>query len=146
MRFKKGIKVEVLSDGELSLRAWRPAEIIIGNGRYYGVRYYQPLGDRDCAMIGRVPRKAIRPCPPVRGAEIWVAGDIVEVFHNNLWKMAKVLRPLGGNYFFVRIFGPSLEIRVHKSAIRVRLSWKDDQWVLVGQVKIKLLYFLFSRI
>ncbi|RWR83069.1 EMSY N-terminal [Cinnamomum micranthum f. kanehirae] len=133
MRFRKGSKVEVLSKGELPSGAWRPAEIILGNGRHYSVRYYQPVGNRDGAVVERVPRKAIRPCPPVRG-EIWAFGDMVEVFDNNLWKTSKVLRPLDSNYFLVRLFGPTvLEIRVHKSHIRVQQSWQDDQWVVIGQ-------------
>ncbi|KAJ8640577.1 hypothetical protein MRB53_017271 [Persea americana] len=132
MRFRKGSKVEVLSQGGLPSGAWRPAEIILGNGRHYSVRYYQPVGNRDDAVVERVPRKAIRPCPPVRG-EIWGAGDMVEVFDNNLWKVSKVLRPLDRNYFLVTLFRPSLEIRVHKSHIRVQQSWQDGQWVVIGQ-------------
>ncbi|KAJ8640575.1 hypothetical protein MRB53_017269 [Persea americana] len=132
MRFRKGSNVEVLNKGELPSGAWRPAEIILGNGRHYRVRYYQPPSNRDGAVFERVPRKAIRPCPPVRG-EIWGAGDMVEVFDNNLWKTSKVLRPLDSNYFLVRLFGPTLEIRVRKSHIRVQQSWQDDQWVVIGQ-------------
>ena len=140
MRFRKGSKVEVLSQGGLPSGAWRPAEIILGNGRHYRVRYCQPPSNRDGAVFERVPRKAIRPCPPVRG-EIWGAGDMVEVFDNNLWKTSKVLRPLDSNYFLVRLFGPTLEIRVRKSHIRVQQSWQDDQWVVIGQVNYSISCF-----
>eukprot|EP00268_Persea_americana_P058742 TRINITY_DN7141_c0_g1_i4.p1 TRINITY_DN7141_c0_g1~~TRINITY_DN7141_c0_g1_i4.p1 ORF type:complete len:217 (+),score=47.79 TRINITY_DN7141_c0_g1_i4:202-852(+) len=134
MRFMRGSKVEVLGNREVPSGAWRKAEILLGNGHYYRVKYDQPLSDSDDAIVERVSRKVIRPCPPARYTENWVAGDIVEVFDNNSWKISKVLGAVGGDCFFVRLLGSSLDIKVHKSGIRARQSWKDDQWVVIGKV------------
>nr|CAD1823997.1 unnamed protein product [Ananas comosus var. bracteatus] len=88
MRFKKGSKVEVMSKWEVPLGSWCPAEIISGNGHTYNVRFITCSLDTNLA-VGRVPRKAIRPCPPpFESTESWVQGDIVEAFESNSWKLA----------------------------------------------------------
>ncbi|KAF8400695.1 hypothetical protein HHK36_013995 [Tetracentron sinense] len=134
MRFKKGSKVEVLSKKEVPSGSWRSAEIISGNGHNYSVRCNFPMGTTSDAIVERVSRKAIRPCPPpVEGAESWVPGDVVEMFDSDSWKMATVLKVMDGNYFLVRLLGSSLEYRVHKSDLRVRQFWQDDKWVIVGE-------------
>lgn len=123
--------MEVLNKGDFPSGSWRNAEIISGNGRYYNVKYDRSLGDRDVMIAERVPRKAIRPCPPMVVIENWVAGDIVEVFHNNSWKIAKILKAIGGKCFYVTLLGSSQELKVHKFDVRVRQSWQDDQWVVI---------------
>lgn len=134
MRFVRGSKVEVFSKREVPSGAWRKAQILLGNGRYYRVMYDQLLSDKDDAIVERVCRKMIRPCPPARYVENWVVGDIVEVFDNNSWKTSEVLEAVDGNCFSVRLLGPPSKIRVHKSDIRVQQSWKDDEWVVIGKV------------
>ncbi|XP_059658097.1 uncharacterized protein LOC132304442 [Cornus florida] len=127
MRFKRGSKVEVMGNKEVSF-SWRSAEIISGNGHTYSVRY-----DSEMA-VERVSRKAIRPCPPpIEGVESLVAGDVVEVFDDISWEFATVLKVLGVDYYLVRLLGFSQELRVHKSNIRVRQSWEDDKWVVIGK-------------
>ncbi|XP_043700875.1 uncharacterized protein LOC122651530 [Telopea speciosissima] len=134
MRFKKGSKVEVLSKKEVPSGAWRCAEIISGNGHNYDVTYDWTPATTDEVAFHRVSRKAIRPSPPlVEGANDWVPGDLVEVFDNNSWRIASISKVMGGNRFVVRLLGSLGEFRVHKSDLRVRQSWIDNKWVVVGK-------------
>ena len=136
MRLKKGSKVEVFSKKEVPTGSWYCAEIMSGNGHTYKVRYGRfPMTSE--ALVERVPMKAIRPCPPlVEGVDIWVPGDHVELFQNMSWKTATVVKALDGNNFLVRLVGEYEEIRAHKAHLRVRQSWEDDKWVMVGKVFI----------
>lgn len=136
MRFKKGNKIEVLKKSEVVSGSWWPAEIISGNGHTYCVRYERPQSEDDPPIMERVPRKAIRPLPPlIEGVDNWMPGAVVEVFDNNLWKIAKILKVVqAGNCFLVKLLGSSREIRVYMPNLRVRQSWVDDQWVLIGEV------------
>ncbi|MED6112442.1 hypothetical protein PIB30_061783 [Stylosanthes scabra] len=134
MRFKKGTKVEVLSKAEVPSGSWLCAEIICGDGHNYTVRYDGYQGAAGDAIVERVSRKAIRPCPPELGlAENWSPGDVVEVFQNYSWKMATVLKVWGKNFVSVRLLGSSMEFQVNKFDIRVRQSWQDGKWVLIGK-------------
>ncbi|KAK7330152.1 hypothetical protein VNO77_24338 [Canavalia gladiata] len=134
MRFKKGTKVEVLSKAEVPCGSWLCAEIICGNGHNYTVRYDGYQGVAGEAIVERVSRKDIRSCPPaLELAENWSPGDVVEVFQNFSWKMATVLKVLGKKYVLVRLLGSSLEFQVSKFDIRVRQSWQDDKWIVVGK-------------
>lgn len=134
MRFKKGNKVEVLSKVEVPCGSWLCAEIICGNGHYYTVKYDGYQDDAGEAIVERVSRKDIRPCPPsLELTENWSPGDVVEVFQNFSWKMATVLKVLGKNYILVRLLGSSLEFQVSKFDIRVRQSWQDDKWIIIGK-------------
>uniref|UniRef100_F6HH68 Agenet domain-containing protein n=1 Tax=Vitis vinifera TaxID=29760 RepID=F6HH68_VITVI len=134
MRFKKGSKVEVLSKRKVPSGSWISAEIICGNGHNYTVRYDGHQSNIDEAIVERVPGSAIRPCPPpVEGPEGWIPGDIVEVFDNFSWKMATVSKVLGKKYFLVRHLGSSLEFKVRKYDLRVRQSWQDDKWIVIGK-------------
>lgn len=134
MRFKKGSIVEVLKKSEIPSGSWWPAEIVSGNGHTYSVRYNQsPCSNGQ--VMERVPRKVIRPCPPlVKGEENWVPGDFVEVFDSKSWKIAKVLKVLhGGQFVFVRLLGSSQEFRVTVSDVRVRQSFVDNEWIRIAK-------------
>lgn len=137
MKFKKGVKVEVLSKKEVPSGAWCCAEIIYGNEHNYTVRYEPYLGMKSEVHEDKVSRKDIRPCPPpMEGVESWVTGDVVEVFNNGSWKGAMVLKVTCGVYYLVRLLGSSHEFEVHKSNIRVRQAWIGDRWLVIGQVII----------
>lgn len=144
MRFKKGDKVEVLSQKEVPSGSWRCGEIICGNGHNYTVRYDGDAASTDKTVFERVSRKAIRPCPPsLDVSEYWVPGDVVEVFNNYSWKMATISKILGKKYFLVRLLGSSLEFKVSKFDIRVRQSWLEDKWIVVGEVFFVWLCFFY---
>nr|KJB64804.1 hypothetical protein B456_010G065700 [Gossypium raimondii] len=135
MRFKKGTKVEVLSKKEVPSGSWHCAEIISGNGHNYKVRYEAYSNAVDKTIVEMVSRKAVRPCPPALVvSDNWVPGDVVEVFDNFSWKMATILAILEKKYVLVRLLGSSLEFRVSKFDIRVRQSWQDNEWVVIGKV------------
>ncbi|KAG5027823.1 hypothetical protein AAZX31_05G009700 [Glycine max] len=134
MRFKKGNKVEVLSKVEVPCGSWLYAEIICGNGHHYTVKYDGYESDAGEAIVEQVSRKDIRPCPPaLELTDNWNSGDVVEVFQNFSWKMATVLKVFGKNHILVRLLGSSLEFQVSKFDIRVRQSWQDDKWIIVGK-------------
>ncbi|THG03503.1 hypothetical protein TEA_021262 [Camellia sinensis var. sinensis] len=134
VRYKKGRIVEVLSKNEVPSGSWRCAEIICGNGHNYTVRYEMDPGATDEAIVERVSRKSIRPCPPpVKLSENCVPGDVVEVFQNFSWKMTTVSKVLGRNCFLVRLLGSSHEFEVSKVDLRVRQSWQGGKWFVIGK-------------
>ncbi|KAE8705113.1 Cytochrome c1-1 [Hibiscus syriacus] len=57
----------------------------------------------------------------------------VEVFDDLCWKPALIVTVFGGNNFSVRILGSNIELEVHRSRLRVRQSWEDGKWFLVGK-------------
>ncbi|KAF8084274.1 hypothetical protein N665_0727s0041 [Sinapis alba] len=131
MKFKKRTKVEVLTKSSVPSGAWRSAEIISGNGHYYTVMY-----DSDEGTTERVPRKSMRPEPPPPTSQAlcsWAPGDLLEVFETYSWKIAIVSKVLEEDCVLVRLLGSSLKIRVNKCDIRVRQSWQDNEWIMVGQ-------------
>lgn len=135
MRFKKGSQVEVFKS-EVPSGAWWCAVILSGNGHNYTVGYAHYSGKTNEIAQERVSRKEIRPCPPpVQCVTCWMAGNLVEVFDDFSWKIATVLKVLGGDCYSVRLLGSSREFQTHKSNIRVRQSWQDDKWVVIGKVK-----------
>lgn len=135
MRFKKGSKVEVLCESEVPSGAWRCAEIVFGNGHNYTVKFDHSMGRTNETVVERVPRKAIRPCPPPMGCEEnWVAGAVVEVFHDFSWKSAIVLKVLVAHYYLVRLLGSSREFEIHKVKMRVRQCWQGNKWIVIGKV------------
>ncbi|CAL5431500.1 unnamed protein product [Camellia sinensis] len=132
MSFKRGTKVEVMR--KKVPFSWHCAEIISGNGHTYSVKYDYFPGSTSEFVVERVSRKAIRPCPPpVEGVRSWVAGDIVEVYDNISWNIARVLKVLDRDHYLVKLLGVPQEFRVHKSNTRVRQSWQDNIWVVIGK-------------
>ncbi|XP_011659547.1 uncharacterized protein LOC101203701 isoform X3 [Cucumis sativus] len=129
MRLRKGDQVEVLNKKEVSSGSWSCAEILSGNGRSYSVKFLS-----SDEAVEKVPRKAIRPCPPpFQGSNDWDAGDLAEVFHNSLWKHAKIITIVGVNSYIVRILGSPLDIMVGSSNLRMRQAWHDGRWILLGK-------------
>ncbi|KAK9143010.1 hypothetical protein Syun_012410 [Stephania yunnanensis] len=58
----------------------------------------------------------------------WVELDLQSKFEAE--KVATVLKVIGGSYYMVRFLGSYLELKVHKSDLRARQIWKDDQWFM----------------
>ena len=87
----------------------------------------------------RVPRKSMRPEPPLQVLHSWSPGDVLEVFESCSWKMAIVSKVLENDCFMVRLLGSSLKVKANKSDIRVRQSWQDNEWIMVGQVPVSFL-------
>lgn len=134
MRFKKGSKVEILCKKDMPLGAWRCAEIVSGNGHTYIVRYDPIPGMRDGKIVDKVPRTAIRPCPPPVGRAVnWASGDIVEVLDVGSWKAAIISKVLDGDSCLIRLLGSFTEFKIHKSKARPRRTWQDDKWVVFGK-------------
>ncbi|GMY29343.1 hypothetical protein FCV25MIE_24585 [Fagus crenata] len=132
MRIIKGSKVEVLRKKEVPPGEWHCAKIISGNGHTYSVMYEE--GSTSEALVERVPRKSIRPClTPMETMEPWAVGDVAEVFDLGAWRIAMISNVFGGDYYLVRLLGCYEEFRVHKSHIRVRQAWQDDEWVVIGK-------------
>ncbi|CAL0319170.1 unnamed protein product [Lupinus luteus] len=130
MRFRKGSKVEVIANTKEFCVEWRRARIISGNGHTYSVQY------DDCRLkneagVERVPRKAIRPCPPlIKGVEGWEANDVVEVYDDGSWTAAIVLKLIGGDIYLVRLCISCKELEVQKINTRIRQSWHNGKWVV----------------
>ncbi|KAL3535820.1 hypothetical protein ACH5RR_004281 [Cinchona calisaya] len=143
MRYKKGNEIEVFRNDEVPSGSWRCAKIICGNGHYYSIRCN--MGSKDEVIFERVSRQLIRPCPPVvQISGSWMPGDVVEVLQNDSWKMATVTRVLRGNQFLVRLVGSLNEFKVRKFDIRLRQSWVDGKWVVVGKGPIGGSHILIS--
>ncbi|KAM7268640.1 hypothetical protein ACFE04_010806 [Oxalis oulophora] len=131
MRFHKGSKVEVLGKTETPPGSWHCAEIVSGsNGGDYTVKY---AGERNEKILETISRKIIRPRPPLSEFSMkWVPGDVVEVFDDYSWKMATVVKVLHKKKYLVRLIGSSLEFKASVTDIRVRQSWEDHKWVVIG--------------
>lgn len=116
--------------------SWWPAQIISGNGRLYHVRYEYDQCYRDkCTAVERVPRKAIRPSPPLMADPLDLAsGDILEVFDNGSWKLAEMTRVVDGHHYFVRLLDCCEEFEAQRCNLRLRQLWHDDQWILIPKV------------
>lgn len=143
MRFKKGSKVEVLCKKEELLGAWCCAEIISGNGHTYSVMYNRAASTENDVFEDRVPRKAIRPCPPpVRSVENWVVGNVAEVLDTGSWKVATILKVLDEGCYLIRVFQSGKEFTVNQSKIRVRQVWQDDKWIVLEKVNFLWSSFL----
>ncbi|PIN18415.1 hypothetical protein CDL12_08915 [Handroanthus impetiginosus] len=150
MRFKKGDKVEVMNNKEVPV-SWRSAEIISGSGHTYTVQYDYYPGMATNRMVEMVSSKFVRPCPPlVHGVQSFMAGDIVDVFYECSWKIAAILKILAGkketkwnknhmqvagfeNQYLVRLLGCSRELVIDRSNIRIRQTWHDNKWILMGK-------------
>lgn len=61
-------------------------------------------------------------------------GDIVEVFDYGFWKPSVVSKVIEGDYFIVRLLGLHSRLRVHASDLRLRQSWQNNKWIVIGQV------------
>ncbi|GAA0161407.1 hypothetical protein LIER_17731 [Lithospermum erythrorhizon] len=132
MRFKKGAMVEVFCKTDNPAGSWRCAEIIGGNGHSFVVKYHSRMNKES--VDERVPRKFIRPSSPEVGfLENWKSGDVIEVLHNFSWKMATVSRVLCKGKFLVKLVGFFDEFEVSVSDIRLRQSWVDGKWVVIGK-------------
>ncbi|KAM7270205.1 hypothetical protein ACFE04_029419 [Oxalis oulophora] len=126
MRLTKGSKVEILIPNE---SAWRCAEVTYGNGRFYAVKYTSSEGIEET----NVARKFIRPLPPLLAIDELVCGDIVEVFHNDLWRSSTLVEVIGNNVISVRLFVSFDVIKTYRSHLRIPQYYENGEWLLAGQ-------------
>lgn len=138
VRLKKGSNVEVFCTAKsIPAGFWRPAQIVCGNGHTYTVQY-DPVSSapHSTSDLEKVPRKAIRPCPPVKETPVkWVLDDVVEVFVHGSWKVGKVAGvAYGNNFYFVTLIGHTRELAVKTSNLRRRHLWQENRWVLTKNV------------
>ncbi|KAI3790248.1 hypothetical protein L2E82_03149 [Cichorium intybus] len=133
MKYKRGSIVEVLTTDEVPCHSWRFAQIVSYNNHNYTIRYdLYPAFTNHVNEEERVSSKFIRPCPPTVEISEYYPGDVVEVFHNLSWKMAIVTKAFNWDLFLVRIVGSFIEIKASKSELRVRQSWQNNKWILIG--------------
>ncbi|PKI71153.1 hypothetical protein CRG98_008451 [Punica granatum] len=121
MRLKKGTRVEVLNTEEGSIGVWCTAEIISGNGRNYYVKYNLNSGS-DEVKVERVPRKAIRPCPPhVQAIDDWVP-EITTLcgYSDMLWSSVAINFSSGFGKYGKTASGLSLERALGVALLRER--------------------------
>ncbi|XP_071742270.1 uncharacterized protein [Rutidosis leptorrhynchoides] len=134
MKYKRGSIVEVLTTGEVPYHSWRRAQIVSGKRHGYTVRYDLYSGSANQEIVEHVSTKFIRPCPPLVKILECMPGDVVEVFHELSWKMAVVSKAFSCDLFLVRLVGSFIEFEASKSELRVRQSWQNDEWVVIGKV------------
>ncbi|GER32497.1 plant Tudor-like RNA-binding protein [Striga asiatica] len=145
MRFKIGDKVEVLNNKEWPI-SWRAGKVLSISGHKHLVQYDSNPDSPRSQIMEMVSSKFMRPQPPlVEGAESYAAGDIVEVFYQDSWKLGVVLDTLGCQseikrnrkirqmQFLVRIFGCSRDLAIDSSDIRTRQTWLGEKWILMGK-------------
>ncbi|KAK9071936.1 hypothetical protein SSX86_008367 [Deinandra increscens subsp. villosa] len=129
MKYKRGSIVEVSC-----YQSWRCARIVSGKGGNYTVSYDVYPGFTNKDDVECVSVKSIRLCPPLlEVSESWVPGDVAEVFHNLSWKMAIVLKDFDWDQFLVRLVGSLHEFEVTKSELRVRQSYQNGEWIVIGK-------------
>ncbi|GAV65979.1 Agenet domain-containing protein [Cephalotus follicularis] len=139
MRLTRGTNVEVLSRKKVPTGAWHSAVILSGNGHTYSVRYDSYDETTGEVVIERVPRKALRPYPPpVVGADNWVPGNLVEVFHDESWKTATVTEVMGDYNLSVKLLGASEEFRAPRSHLRIKQCFCKGKWVAVGRAQYNI--------
>lgn len=139
MKYKRGSLVEVLTTTEVPYQSWRCARIVSGNRHGYTVRYDLYPGFTNQEIVERVSTKVIRPCPPLVKISECMPGDVVEVFHELSWKMAVVSKAFTWDLFLVRLVGSFVEFKASKSELRVRQSWQNDEWAVIGKVYILII-------
>ncbi|XP_045803770.1 uncharacterized protein LOC123897254 isoform X1 [Trifolium pratense] len=145
MRLVKGSKVEILVNTHVLGVEWHGARIVSGNGHTYEVEY-DSSSATDKALSTRVPRKAIRPCPPaMENIGSWRVNDIVEVWNAGCWKEATVLKYITGEFFLVRLKGSCTELKVHEDNMRICQSWLNGQWIISPKGPTKSGVVNFSR-
>ncbi|KAL5074312.1 hypothetical protein RYX36_013296 [Vicia faba] len=145
MRLIKGSKVEILVNTSRLEVEWHGARITSGNGHTYNVKYDHSSAN-DKALSRRVPRKAIRPCPPaMKNIESWKVNDAVEVWHDGCWKKATVLKYVTGELYLVALHGSCTELKVQEIHMRMCQSWENGQWIISPKVPANSRVMKFSR-
>lgn len=139
MKFRKGNSVEVLRREHDPCGSWFPGTIVSVDGNNYVVRYKFLLDGEGKLILEKVPYVDIRPLPRCKTANRWRIGDMAEVFDNQCWRVGKIAKVLQNNGYVVRLSG-SIQLReFHKSNIRVRESWHNNQWSVTGKVNTRCL-------
>ncbi|KAF8388143.1 hypothetical protein HHK36_026809 [Tetracentron sinense] len=134
MKIKEGNSVEVLRRRKDPCGSWFPGKIISVNGDNYIVRYEFIRDHEGVPVVEKVHVEDVRPHPPHVKGEIWMLGDIAEVFDIHSWRAGKVAKVIHNNRFVIKLFGSIQLKEFQKSSLRIRQAWKDNKWSIVGKV------------
>ncbi|KAM0873047.1 hypothetical protein ACQ4PT_038331 [Festuca glaucescens] len=127
MRIKTGMDVEAwIKDAATNKSAWRAGKVIQGNGHTYTIKWFD--GSLDTAGI---KRKFVRPSPKpdVQLPMDLAASDIVELFDNNMWKWAEVVR-VGDRQLDVKFVDSTNVFTADMSLLRPQLLYGEEGWAL----------------
>lgn len=131
MKFKEGSSVEVLRKDKDPYGSWYSGTTIGLDGDHHVIRYKFLVDHRGDFVVERVPKKKIRPQPPLdqkRKKQRWFAGDVAEVFDSQCWRVAKVAKVLRNKRLVVKFFGSIQLKEFHVSNLRIRQVWRENKW------------------
>lgn len=120
-------------EAEVARDVWRAGEVVWGNGHSYVLRWFD--GGPDS---GRIPRAGVRPLPDptVKLPADLAAGDVVDVFHSNLWKRAVVVGAAAHGQFDVKIADSTEVLAADLSVLRPCMVYEGGEkgWVVIQKV------------
>lgn len=136
-KFRNGNSVEALRREHDPCGSWFPASVVSVDGNEYVVRYKFLMDNKGEPVLEKVHGEGIRPPPPPppQMGKRWKVGDIAEVFDNQCWRIGKIAKVLQKNWFVIRLFGSIRLKEFHETNIRIRKSWHNNKWSVIGKVK-----------
>lgn len=135
MKFRIGSAVEAIRREHDPFGSWFPGTIISNDGDSYKIGYKFLKNCKRGPVIEKVHRDDVRP-QPLTKARKWMIGDIIEVFNTWCWRVAEVAEMLQENWFVLRLLGGSHQLKeFHESDMRIRQTWHNNKWSIIGKVK-----------
>ncbi|KAJ4727396.1 Plant tudor-like RNA-binding protein [Melia azedarach] len=137
-KFRNGNSVEALRREHDPCGSWFPASVVSVDGNEYVVRYKFLMDNKGEPVLEKVHGEGIRPPPPPppQMGKRWKVGDIAEVFDNQCWRIGKIAKVLQKNWFVIRLFGSIRLKEFHETNIRIRKSWHNNKWSVIGKDKL----------
>ncbi|KAL6970205.1 hypothetical protein U1Q18_029908 [Sarracenia purpurea var. burkii] len=137
----KGDKVEITRGGDSSL--WFPASVVRPfPAKHKGQIYveYETLtsGESEPKRLREYVSAAnVRPFPPVELHRFFMAGDNVDVFHENAWRRGTIAAVLENSRYSVSFDGAVKEFEFEHWNLRLHRDWDDGSWVPPFHQQIK---------